>query len=370
MAEFIGNNWFRKHYLVILIPSVFVVYTFLIFLVNPYGKYWDFSERKALNLSIELIGIIIFCSLTTLSCIYLSNVLNKHLPWEKNSFYRGIVQLSVHLIFTLALHYTMRYLIIKTLLEPEIIKLISHTPRLTSELDLWRHILVAIAISVLLNFVTTANYFLESWRSSMVEAAELKLRTAELKEIAMQAELQSLKLQLDPHFMFNNFSTLSELIAEDKSLAQSFIEKLSKVYRYMILNINHNLVSLEKELKFLQSYLYLISIRHGENVVVVINVPSDYMEKKIPPITLQLLIENAIKHNVASTYKPLNIAISVNSEEQLIVVNDLQRMSGSDLYSSKLGLKNIQERYRLVSGGEPAVIETASQFCVVLPLLN
>jgi LytS/YehU family sensor histidine kinase len=182
--------------------------------------------------------------------------------------------------------------------------------------------------------------------------------------------LQSLKLQLDPHFMFNNFSTLSELISEDRALAQAFIEHLSKVYRYMILNIHYNTISVQKELKFIQSYIYLITIRHGKNVVIDIDVPDAALEKQLPPITLQLLIENAIKHNIASESQPLYVSITVDHGQRLVVVNNLQRITGGSIHSSQLGLKNIRERYRLVSGQLPEIHVSDDTFRVLLPLLD
>jgi LytS/YehU family sensor histidine kinase len=266
------------------------------------------------------------------------------------------------------MHYCIGYLIVQVFFQGEI--RLRPAMTLMQQLDRWRYFIVSIAITIMLNSAVTARYFLRRWRDSMLEAAQLKLHAAELKEIAMRAELQSLKLQLDPHFMFNNFSTLSELISEDRALAQAFIEHLSKVYRYMILNIHYNTISLQKELKFIQSYIYLITIRHGKNVVIDIHVPDAALEKQLPPITLQLLIENAIKHNIASESQPLYVSITVDNRQRLVVVNNLQRITGGSIHSSQLGLKNIRERYRLVSGQLPEIHVSDDTFRVLLPLLD
>jgi sensor histidine kinase YesM len=340
------------------------------YLVNPYSEYWSFAKREPYDLAVEFSGVMISCFISVEVCVVVAKTLNKFLPWEKNTAYRAFAQLALNIALIIALQHLMRYLVIYFFFGNVAIEELARDTSIINRLDRWRYTLVSLAITVLLNVAVNGSYFITRWRNSMIEAADLKLHIAELKEIAMRAELQSLKLQLDPHFMFNNFSTLSELISEDKNLALSFIDNLTKVYRYMILNIHYNIISLQKELRFIQSYSYLITIRHGENVVVSIDVPDVHMEKQIPPITVQLLIENAIKHNIASEKQPLHISIFVDDDNHLIVTNNLQRIAGSDLHSSKLGVKNIKERYRLVSGREPEFIELPDKFCVRLPLLD
>lgn len=355
--------------MVVLLPIVFVVFYFLVYLVNPYSDYWDFTNRKPYDISVEFFGLMTYCYFSIVSCSFVANRLNPILPWEERPLYRALVQFGAHIVIVMIAQYLLRFVIGYFFFHKMIDGDLSSQP-LIQRLDRWRYVVVGIAISVLLNFVGMGYYFLNRWRYSMVEAAELKVHAAELKEIAMRAELQSLKLQLDPHFMFNNFSTLSALISEDRDLAQSFIEHLSKVYRYMIMNIHYNVISLQKELKFIQSYIYLITIRHGDNVTVTIDVPEHAQDKQIPPITLQLLVENAIKHNIASDRQPLHISIHVQGTDQLVVSNNLQRISDVGLSSSRIGLKNIKERYRLVFGKEPDIVESADKFSVFLPLLD
>jgi hypothetical protein len=368
MSDILENKWLRKYFKVVLVPAVSLLYYFLVYLVNPYTDYWKFEDRGAYDLTIEFSGIMLFCYLMVESCLFISRRLNTIIPWEENHFQRAVVQLSTQLLITLLMHYCISYLVELVFFHDEI--KLRPAVTLMQQLDRWRYLIVAIAITIMLNSAVTARYFLRRWRDSMLEAAQLKLHAAELKEIAMRAELQSLKLQLDPHFMFNNFSTLSELISEDRDLAQAFIEHLSKVYRYMILNIHYNTISLQKELKFIQSYIYLITIRHGKNVVIDIDVPDAALEKQLPPITLQLLIENAIKHNIASESQPLYVSITVDNGQRLVVVNNLQRITGGSIHSSQLGLKNIQERYRLVSGQLPEIHVSDDTFRVLLPLLD
>lgn len=368
MNDILENKWLRKYFKVLLVPAVSLLYYFLVYLVNPYTDYWRFENRRPYDLTIEFSGIMLFCYLMVESCLFISRRLNTIIPWEENHFQRAVVQLSTQLLITLLMHYCISHVIEQVFFHDEI--KLRPAVTLMQQLDRWRYLIVSIAITIMLNSAVTARYFLRRWRDSMLEAAQLKLHAAELKEIAMRAELQSLKLQLDPHFMFNNFSTLSELISEDRDLAQAFIEHLSKVYRYMILNIHYNTISLQKELKFIQSYIYLITIRHGRNVVIDIDVPDSALEKQLPPITLQLLIENAIKHNIASESQPLYVSITVDNGQRLVVVNNLQRITGGSIHSSQLGLKNIRERYRLVSGQLPEIHVSDDTFRVLLPLLD
>lgn len=203
----------------------------------------------------------------------------------------------------------------------------------------------------------------------MIESSNLSLKAAELKQIALESELQSLKMQLDPHFMFNNFSTLSALITDDQNLAQHFLENLSRVYRYMIVNVHKNTISVEEEINFANAYFYLIKIRLGDNIKMQIDLSDETLKKGIPPITLQLLIENAIKHNTASRSKPLFINITEENRQYLVITNSLQRLN-YNIPSTSTGLKNIESRYRLLSNKLPLVTETEDFFTVKLPLMN
>jgi sensor histidine kinase YesM len=345
------------------------MFYFLMYLVNPYSQYWKFSNRHAYDLSIEFGAIMVTCYLMLEMSIFVDRKLNDLLPWQENALLRGTVQITAQLSATLILLNVMRVFIFYVFFS-ESRRFTDYIPTVIEQIDRWRYNLAAVGMTIFLNSALTSRYFLNRWRNSMVEAAELKLHAAELKEIAMQAELQSLKLQLDPHFMFNNFSTLSELISEDRELAQKFIEHLSRVYRYMIMNIHYNIIHLHKELKFIQSYIYLVKIRHGDNVVIDIDVPDHLLEKQLPPITLQLLLENAIKHNMATPSQPLHIRITVDDRQRLVVYNNLQRIEVPGGNSSKLGLQNIRERYRLVSGQVPEIQISEESFRVCLPLLD
>lgn len=295
------------------------------------------------------------------SSVFISKFLDKKLTWTKAPKQRVFVQLILVIFIVTLVIYVQHLYYKKEYGEPK-------NPEQTT--SIWQFFLVGVIVSIFVSAFHTGYSLLEYWKISMSETAELKIKSLELKEVAMQSELQSLKLQLDPHFMFNNFSTLAGLINEDTKLANGFLDNLSKVYRYMIINLKKNLVTLQEEIHFVQSYIYLIHIRHGDNVIIEMEIPGEFTHRYIPPISLQLLIENAIKHNTATKDMPLLISISIDSNTDFLwVKNNLQRIENS-LQNTGLGLNNIINRYKILSDKAPIITETKIGFQVGLPLLN
>ncbi|MCW3467157.1 sensor histidine kinase [Chitinophaga nivalis] len=346
---------------------IFLLYYLLSYLVNPFSPYW--SSLSSSNLKELLVeGTIMMCNcwlITELSLI-LARWMDQLIPWEKRPLGRFVVQLCCQLIVVFVVLSILFLLVLPLIFGREVVE-----PAVTTveKIDEWQFVFVCVMLSILISAVHTGNYFLKRWKTSMLEASQLKLNAAKLKEIAMQAQLQSLKLQLDPHFMFNNFSTLSALITEDSRTALSFLENLSRVYRYMIINLNNDIITLKEEIKFIQAYIYLIKIRHGDHVDIDIQIPENIMSMGIPPITLQLLIENAIKHNVASGAQPLHIRIYQEGAGTITVSNNIQLIS-YNIPSTKLGLENIRNRYLILSDHTLEIRKEAGAFLVTLPLLE
>lgn len=200
------------------------------------------------------------------------------------------------------------------------------------------------------------------------EKHALEAENARQKEIGMQAQLMVLKSQVDPHFLFNNFSILSDLIDEDAKAAGTFLDNLSKVYRYKLTEMEHNLVDVSKELQMIKAYAALITTRFGKAIQIQI-VESDSMPKgMVPPLAVQMLVENAVKHNAHTSADPLNIYIMVG-EDQIIVSNKIHPLS-STVNSTGIGLKNLDDRYSLLSDRKPTIEEKNNTFIVTLPILN
>jgi two-component system, LytTR family, sensor kinase len=207
-----------------------------------------------------------------------------------------------------------------------------------------------------------AFYYFEQLRRSEKEREEL-LR------VSLAAQYDSLKQQVNPHFLFNSLNSLSSLISIDPPRAEKFVEELSQVYRYLLQSNEQELTSLGRELDFIKSYLHLLQTRFGEGFQVEIEVGQTALSCQIPPLTLQLLVENAVKHNEASTANPLRLRIVAESAERLVVSNNLQRRSIS-VPSAQVGLANIIARYRLLNHPFVEVKEMEGRFVVVLPLIQ
>jgi len=350
-----------QHPMVIAVPIAMIMYYTLAFLVNPFVSLWHRST--VYDVVVQLLGSAAFCTVILIGSLRISRVLNLRLAWSDKPLQRVIVQSIAQLMLAFVWSFIFSFLMALVFYQINIFDVLrSQQLNTEQQVNMWRYTFSSIMLSIVISFMLGARNF-------RVERDALRLQAAQLKQIAMQAELQSLKLQLDPHFMFNNLSTLSGLIADDRDLAQTFIEHLARVYRYMIMNIHSDTVTLQKELRFIQSYTYLIKIRHSDNVHIRIEIPEDYLQKQIPPITLQLLIENAIKHNIATEAHPLKISISI-VDARLIVSNTLQRLPNAPLTSSKVGLENIKARYRIVFGTEPLIAQDDNAFTVSLPLAD
>lgn len=189
------------------------------------------------------------------------------------------------------------------------------------------------------------------------------------KQVMIQAQLDTLRNQAQPHFLFNSLNTLRDIIDQDsKEDAKGFVDNLSDVYRFILESGSTNLISLQKELKFAKAYVHIQSERFGDNLKMHWNIPEDQQTAMIVPMSLQLLIENAIKHNIVSRAKPLIITIETKAD-CLIIRNKIQAKS-TKVPSTKIGLRNIEQRYALISSKLPEIQDDGNQFIVSLPLLT
>ncbi len=201
------------------------------------------------------------------------------------------------------------------------------------------------------------------------EAESEKIKKEQLERAKVEAELEALKNQIDPHFIFNSLNTLSHLIENDPVKAKQFNETLADVYRYILQSKSRDLVLLREEINFLRDYFSLLKIRFEEAVQMNVYVDEQLMEDYlIPPISLQILIENAIKHNEFSDATPLLISVGLRNGE-LIVRNEVKRKTLRKA-SSKIGLQNLSERYRLITNKEIIIEQNDKDFMVCLPVLK
>jgi LytS/YehU family sensor histidine kinase len=205
-----------------------------------------------------------------------------------------------------------------------------------------------------------ALFYFRQWKDSLQASERLK------KEHTI-SQLEALRSQVNPHFLFNSLNTLASLIPEDPKRAVGFVQELSKVYRNVLEQKEQQVITLEEELNHLQSYLFLAGQRFGESLQITIEVAPENRRLFIVPLSLQILAENAIKHNIVSRNKPLIIEIHA-SPGHISVRNNLQSKSGK-LEGTGTGLQNIRERFRLTFGKDIDVSQTDTSFMVTLPLV-
>lgn len=227
--------------------------------------------------------------------------------------------------------------------------------------DLVKGLFVGFAVNLIFETLYEADYIFTKLKETAAEKETLQ-------QLSLQTEFDSLKNQVNPHFLFNCFNTISSLITVDKQKATQFLDELSKVYRYLLRNNREGLSTLENELKFIQSYYRLLQTRHGEAVQLNIETDKRYNTYLLPSLTLQLLVENVVKHNALSKSNPLLIDIFTTTGNKLVVNNNLQ-LRRVKAPSNKVGLENIKAKYALLKTPGFEVMVNEKNFTVVLPLI-
>ncbi|QMU29157.1 sensor histidine kinase [Adhaeribacter radiodurans] len=205
-------------------------------------------------------------------------------------------------------------------------------------------------------------FYMEAWKIATQEAEELK-------KINLLIQLESLKNQVKPHFLFNSLNTLTALVEKDQAQAVKFIAELAQVYRYLLQSNEKGLIALDQELQFTQAYYFLLRTRFGEGISLKVEVTDSVHDCLIPPLTLQILLENAMKHNQVSVRKPLVVSIQNEAEEWLVVSNNLQlkRVAAS---STGMGLANIAAKYKILHQPDIIILHEENNFTVKVPLLK
>jgi len=199
-----------------------------------------------------------------------------------------------------------------------------------------------------------------------VQWTEAVDRAQKLREEKLIFQYETLKSQVNPHFLFNSLNSLSSLLRKDLDLSEQYIQKLSTIYRYILENENKELVTLSAEIEFVNNYFYLQKIRDEEKVELKMEL-NKIEDIYILPVSLQLLVENALKHNSATRKQPLEIVIHFEGLDKIVVRNNLQKKTQLN-GSSKTGLKNLNERSRLILNRDIEIHETADEFVVKIPV--
>jgi LytS/YehU family sensor histidine kinase len=216
-----------------------------------------------------------------------------------------------------------------------------------------------VLISIGLNLGFFANYFLQQWKLSIQRAERLEREKT-------QVQFDNLKNQLNPHFLFNALTSLNSLIFEDQQLASDFLQNLSKVYRYVLQNKDQELVRLQAELDFIASYIFLLETRFAPAIKIEVSIPDEARQKEIVPVTLQILIQNAVKHNIIQSDKPLQITIAAD-QNYLSVSNNIQPKKLIQ-NSNKQGLENLISLYKFITPAPVIIAADTANFTVKIPL--
>ena len=223
-------------------------------------------------------------------------------------------------------------------------------------------IFVALLFVIILAGIYEGIYYYSQWQKTAVEAEALKKEN-------LQTRLESLKTQINPHFLFNSLGTLSSLIEEEPAKAQRFVNDMSSVYRYLLQTSENSLTTLYNELDFIKAYNQMLQTRFAEGLQVIVNIDQRFLHYQLPVLTLQVLVENAVKHNTILADKPLCIEIHTNNSAQLSVKNNLQKKT-SPVISHNLGLNNIALKYKLLGQPEIIIKQTSEYFKVTVPLIK
>ena len=344
MWSYIKNVISHNRITVFLMTCMAVGLAFMRLAING-----ELAERLvAVNAWVDFAASMFFFFIILLLHRLVHRSLNRIYPFERNFLIRLIIQVSTSFVIVFGIRALVIYLA-QTGLDY----------RMPEEYRAFAYIIDVLFLA-LLNAVFIGDYFVEQWKKSALEREQLQ-------KANMHSQFEALKNQVNPHFLFNSFTTLSELIYEDKEKASRYVDQLSVVYRYILKNNNVDAVTLRAELEFLNAYLYLLEIRYPSQLTVNIVVAPKDLEKRIPPITLQILLENAIKHNVISAESPLSVSIT-GDDGWLTIDNNIQLKSNRQV-GSRLGLKNIQRRYQLLDNKKVSVQDQRGHFTVKLPLL-
>ena len=275
--------------------------------------------------------------------------LDRILPWSKYGNWRFFVQLVLGIFYLLFLINLIYYGIKISL---------TTTPPTWEQMivvNLWGTVIFIPVFSLYFSL-----HFLKHWRTSELEAERNQ------KE-SMRAQLDSLKNHLDPHFLFNNLNILASLIDKDKEASKTFIQKFADVYRSLLRTKSDDLILLSEELELIESYMYLVRMRFGELIQFTTTI-SSARNKMMPPLTVQMLLENAIKHNMITETRPLQIEL-IQTDSHLIVRNNLY-VRNEDSLQEGTGLKNIQQRYAHFTNQLVNIVRTETHFEVHIPLLE
>lgn len=338
-----------RHFLLMLVATLVVE-----FVVISYNHFTGFLQVSGFAEFVFRLLIGTLLAYFPAMVLFVVNVkavwfLNRELPWETHFTRRLPVELGV--------------VVITSAILATLITLLAHTLAPYREGLTWNlinNILITTAINLLIVTLIEAWYYFLNWRDSAVNREKLEASLA-------QARFDSLRNQVNPHFLFNSLNVLSVLVKKDAVMAEKFIGEFARIYRYVLETNDKQVITVKEELEFARSYLFLQQIRYGDGLNYHFDVSADVLNRLVVPLSMQLLMENAIKHNVISSIRQLTI--SVISTPDAVVVRNTYQPKAKQEWSAGVGLKNLTARYALLAGCEPVFGVEDADYVAVLPLI-
>ncbi|NVK85883.1 MAG: histidine kinase [Cytophagia bacterium] len=322
--------------------------------------YLFYAENNYLPHVIEEVNLYAFTILAAVGIGfgigYINKRLNEAIPWRSNVLGRFIAGLSLDFIFLGGILLLFGWL-------ANVLGLIDYT-MFPEDMFIRQIELKLIVLSLITMFVVT---LVEFNRFSYNEYTVGQIRKLKSQRKQLELQFEALKSQLSPHYLFNSMNTISSLVYRDPDTAENFIRNLAETFNYVLNTREVQLVKLEEEIEALKDYAYLLTIRYADAISLNIEVEQVFWKKPVPPLTLQLLVENAVKHNIISNDQPLKIYVRA-TEEELIVLNN-KTGTPSQTASHRVGLNNIKNRYAFFTSKEIS-IEDTDYFEVRLPMLT
>ena len=298
----------------------------------------------------QLLRIFIEVFMTTFLVIKFTTKLNKVLAWKKHPWIRALVVFCVCLTIG-AFVFSVIYFIWFSLFNQWL-----------DFIHGWiYHLILGITITIVIAAIVEGLYLFENWKVSLTQLAKLE------KE-SIVAQNEALSNQISPHFLFNSLNALKSLIDLSQKKAQQFVVEFTKIYRYVLDMTGKSTIALKKEIAFINSYMFLQKIRHEDQITLHLAIDASELNMDVVPFTLQLLVENAIKHNEISEENPLEIRIE-STNEFLLVKNKI-KPKANEVSSTRKGLNNLTKRYGLLTNKAPQFRVINNEYLAQIPLLK
>ncbi|MGE5679535.1 MAG: sensor histidine kinase [Bacillota bacterium] len=352
--DFIKENktfLYDRGFRILGIPVIGIFVYLIIVVISPvkeeYASFFTFGH--ILN---DIILAVVISILVWEGNLIINRRIDKYLDWNLQPLKRIIYQVIFNAVYTKIVILSLVLLDLKYIID---------YPFDAAWPFIKLTVFVAVIVFLLIQTIYIGTYFFRQWEKSRFESEELKRQN-------LQSQFEALKNQVNPHFLFNSLNALTTLIYEDQKLAVDFVQRIANVYRYVLQSKDKELIGLKEEIEFIKAFLFLQKIRFGDNLKDTIDVAAKYNNMLVAPLTLQLLVENAIKHNIISAEKPLNINIFIDEDEYLVVSNNIQKKNIAN-NSTGIGLENIKQRYSLLVQKDIDIINSEKTFIVRVPLI-